>query len=850
MTKDKPKALEVIPENIPAELKQLRRWVCWRYEMREGKWTKPPIVAGSQEYANSTDEATWRTFDESLAAYHKHPDFYDGIGFSLCEADGFVGIDIDHVRDAATGKLNLWTAKQKENKHWTPSGPLEPLQIANCLDTYTEVSPSGCGLRIVTRGELPAAIKHGDFEAYKCSRYLTLTGHVLRDSMRKIRGAGNNLGEICAGFDALKVRVDPTAVIAEKGDVNRKSQCKGRGKSKTRTADEIIDKINSAENAPKFRRLFVDGDLSGHGNDASVADAALCAIVVSYCGESKSLLDDVFRKSKLMRQKWDDVHHSDGRTYGQGTIDYAFESRTWEYDWSRAGKSKGGGKGSIICDLAEIILQSQSFAVDAGGRLYRFVDGAYRLKAEQWIKARVKTLLIELGDAENWSSKLANEVLEYIRVDRPSMWERPPVDSINLRNGLLRVLDHAGQPIAFDRLTLAPHDPAWLSSIQLPVSFDPAADCPEIKRFVADVFPADAVELAWEIPGYLCRPITDIQKAILLIGQGGNGKSTWLTLITAFLGKVNISSLTLHRLEADKFATAQLYGKLANICPDLPTEHLTGTSVFKAITGGDPLVGEYKFLPQFEFTPFSRLIFSANAQPTSHDSSQGFFDRWLVIPFDNAIRGTEKELARGELDAMLSAPTELSGLLNKALQALPSMHRRHSFSASASTAAAGSEFKATTDPLAMWLERNTVDDPNAYIAMATLLAAYNGYLERKGRPCVSGKKFGTDLHQYRPRLENKQRMVAGKLVWCYIGIGLKPVHQHTESDAPASPDSRRSRHSHDNPILVYRGGSGTDGRMGAEEREQEEADRVNRVNGVKGHNKNGHPFAFEECDHN
>jgi phage/plasmid-associated DNA primase len=100
----------------------------------------------------------------------------------------------------------------------------------------------------------------------------------------------------------------------------------------------------------------------------------------------------------------------------------------------------------------------------------------------------------------------------------------------------------------------------------------------------------------------------------------------------AFIGKHNSTAASLHKLELDKFAGARLVGKLANICPDLPTSHLASTSIFKALTGGDVVTTEYKHKDSFEFTPFCKLLFSANKPPQSDDSTHGLFRRWQVIP--------------------------------------------------------------------------------------------------------------------------------------------------------------------------------------------------------------------------
>ncbi|MBI1955060.1 MAG: hypothetical protein HYS38_01555 [Acidobacteria bacterium] len=212
----------------------------------------------------------------------------------------------------------------------------------------------------------------------------------------------------------------------------------------------------------------------------------------------------------------------------------------------------------------------------------------------------------------------------------------------------------------------------------------------------------------WEIVAWLMTPYTSIQKAVLLMGDGANGKSTFLRAIMSFLGKHNTAAVSLHRLEGDRFSAARLVNKLANICPDLPSNDLVSTSVFKALTGGDPLLAEYKFKDAFEFIPYARLIFSANHAPKSKDASSAFFRRWLVIPFDRTFaEGAAGTMPRGVLDSQLSEPAELSGVLNRALDTIASL-RANGFSNASSTTQAMDEFRQATDPLAVWLDRNTV----------------------------------------------------------------------------------------------------------------------------------------------
>jgi len=415
-----------------------------------------------------------------------------------------------------------------------------------------------------------------------------------------------------------------------------------------------------------------------------------------------------------------------------------------------------------VYQIAELISGRHRFAQDVGGRLYIFRGGNYHSDGASFVRQRVKQLLERLRLSTKWSSHKAEEVTKYIEVDAPMLWDRPKIEVVNVLNGLLNV----GTRI------LSPHSPDFLSPVQLPVNFDPDARCPMWDKFISEVFPGDSEAIAWEIPAWLMTPDTSIQKAVLLTGDGANGKSTYLRAVLAFIGRQNVAAISLHRLENDRFSVARLVGRLANICPDLPSEDLSSTSMFKSITGGDALLAERKFEESFEFVPFTRLIFSANHPPKSQDASSAFFRRWVVVPFERTFHaGDPGTLPRDQLDAMLADPTELSGVLNKALEALASV-RGHGLSESESTLRAMDEFRQTTDPLAVWLDRNTTLEPDALIPADRVWQDYNQDCVTKGRPTISKTALGRAIAQLRPTVEKRQRTVNDRLSWCYVGIGL------------------------------------------------------------------------------
>jgi len=174
--------------------------------------------------------------------------------------------------------------------------------------------------------------------------------------------------------------------------------------------------------------------------------------------------------------------------------------------------------------VAETIQQGAHFGIDAGGKLYMYRKGVYTPCGENEIGKLVMLCLENLGMLFKWSSHRMREVLAYIRTMAPKISDCPPLDQINLENGLLRL----------GTREFTPHTPDWLSSVRIPVSFNSNAECPEINSFIKSTLPADAVEVAYELAADLLTPDRSHQKAILLVGEGGNGKSTFLSLLTNY----------------------------------------------------------------------------------------------------------------------------------------------------------------------------------------------------------------------------------------------------------------------------------------------------------------------------
>lgn len=438
--------------------------------------------------------------------------------------------------------------------------------------------------------------------------------------------------------------------------------------------------------------------------------------------------------------------------------------------------------------LGDQITAEDFFAKDAGGHLHVFALGVYRPLGENFIERQVKLLTRSNGRARPWSSRLASEVVKFIRVDAPLLQERPPLNIINMANGLLE----------WQTRVLLPHDPQFRSCVQIPVRYDPEAACPEWEAFIGEVFPADCQTLAYEIIAWLLCPDTTIQKAILLQGDGENGKSTFLSGVTALLGPENVAGVSLHKLETDRFSTASLIGKLANFCADLPSEHLASTSMFKAVVGGDRVFAERKYFAPFEFLPFCRLLFSANHFPQSKDSSYAFFRRWEVVPFTRTITTAQKS-AKPDILARLTTSVELSGLLNRCLDVLPALRQRQGFMPTETTASARQEYQENTDPLAVWIDRNTVLDPSGVVTKKDLFVKYSAESAEAGRPITPARTFYLAVKRLRPTLQETMRRVNGNPRDVFVGlafrqnegVGVVPVSDVSGTPTPPIAGEKR-----------------------------------------------------------
>lgn len=249
---------------------------------------------------------------------------------------------------------------------------------------------------------------------------------------------------------------------------------------------------------------------------------------------------------------------------------------------------------------------------------------------------------------------------------------------------------------------------------QLPYSYDPKATCFHTLAWLGDVTEGDEGKIA-TLRAFIKALLTGkrVQKFLEIIGPGGTGKSTFVTLLSNLVGLENITSTDLYNLEKNRFETASLYGKLLAVISDADI-YGGAVSVLKAVTGGDPLRFERK--NQQQCAPFiflGLLVLVANQPPQTTDYTSGLARRRLVVYFRNKVTDEDKRKyqAQGGIDAVLKS--ELPGILNWALE-MPDAEMYDAIqSISKGLNHSEREHLCDTNKLAAWVDEMLVVDEKA-----------------------------------------------------------------------------------------------------------------------------------------
>ncbi len=277
-------------------------------------------------------------------------------------------------------------------------------------------------------------------------------------------------------------------------------------------------------------------------------------------------------------------------------------------------------KGAFLFDKFAKYLKNAENIIKINGKLHIYRNGIYESGDEQ-----IEAAMIE--HIPNLSRSKRQEVLAYLGLLVSKESGIADANLIAFKNGVLNVADD----------TFTDFSPEYVITNKIPHNYNPEAKSELLEGVMRKLACGDenVYKLLYQSIGYCFYRRNELRKSFFLLGEKRNGKSTFLDMVGTLLGEDNTANLDLCEI-GDRFRTAELTGKLANIGDDINDEWVSNTAIFKKVVSGDTVTAERKGKDPFKLRSFAKFFFSANSLPRlgrGKDSS-AVLDRLVVIPFD------------------------------------------------------------------------------------------------------------------------------------------------------------------------------------------------------------------------
>lgn len=781
----------------------LQQFITWQaVPVPGGKPTKIPTDPKSRIPIDPHDPKNWLTYDQARATGLP-------VGFVLTDGDPYFCLDVDDAKDAAGN----WDQRALD-------------LLAMFPGAFSELSVSGNGFHVWGRADilalgprrkkfvLPSGLK---IEVYTDKRFIAL-------------GPNSNGGNPDLDWTALLASIVP--VSTDSTDSTPLVDVADPAWSGPTNDEELIALMLSARgsiaaafgDAASFADLWqarvdvlerVYPSTSGKPFDHSSADQALCNALAFWTGKNPARMDRLFRRSGLMRDKWERVDYSSvtiskavqstrnvySRRPAVAPVGTTFDQvMTEARDISpadveaikrlcgEAAKLGAVEKATVLSQLkantgltmADLKKQAGSeenepdhleFArkaiskigpeniIHVGQFSWKFSHGVWKRADDRELKKHVQATLA--ADGFTVTAPRISGVTDVMKTEifRPDHeFNLGNSETVNCTNGELEFVN--GQWL------LHPHRRELYRTTQIPIAFDPTARAPLFERFLMDVFRDDQdrddkIRVVLEMMGYSLMSHANREKFALLIGAGANGKSVLLATLEALLGKENVAGVQPSNFD-NRFQRGHLDQKLANIISELKQGETIADAELKAITSGEAATVEHKGKDPFVMRPFATCWFGTNHMPHTRDYSDAFFRRALVIKFNRVFAPSEQD---PNLKQKLRA--ELPGILNHALGAYAAVVVRNGFTVPASSLEAQRKWQVEADQVAQFVEDRCEPQPGATVGIGMLYSLYQGWAQATGVRNVLGQlQFGNRLEQlgYERTRTRHERVITGLLI--------------------------------------------------------------------------------------
>lgn len=623
---------------IPYELKNCPQWICWSATPDAGSHSgikKIPIDPKTGYNAKVNDSSTWTNFDTAVRKSSR----YNGIAFVFTDS-GFFGVDIDDMPDEVQ----------------TRSGIVK--EFVDTLDSYSEYSQSHNGIHIICKGKLPEGSRRKDkIEMYDTGRYFIMTGDVYSDA-------------------PIRDCTEQVKILHEKYLQKRISKPKSYSDyhtTVTLTEAEIIEKAENAKNGDKFKKLM-SGNFSDYPS-RSEADFALCSILAFWTGCNPDLIDSIYRKSGLMRDKWE--RSQSGSTYGALTIVHAIESCNDVYKNQFIDSDKSF---SVTIGKTSKPKIQKFYTNDDIGNSERFIDLygeniRYNFVDKKWIfYSGVKWVTDFYGTVDKLATESVQKMSEELKIylekygkdsDIYKAFEKHVKKSrsfISLKHIVEQsrsavpivpsqfdsermLLNTSTGTIDLQNRVTKKHDKNDYITKICGVKLAETDDCPRWKSFLTEIFNGDEnlIHYVQKAVGYTLTGSTVEECIFFLYGTGRNGKSTFLEVIREIFGDyaANIQPETIMMKKPGASAINSDIARLKGarlVTSAEPNEGVRlNEGLVKQLTGSDYITARRLYGEEFEFQPEFKLWIATNHKPVIRGTDVGIWRRIHLIPFTTVI---------------------------------------------------------------------------------------------------------------------------------------------------------------------------------------------------------------------
>lgn len=389
-------------------------------------------------------------------------------------------------------------------------------------------------------------------------------------------------------------------------------------------------------------------------------------------------------------------------------------------------------KGAFLFDQFARYIQQAENIIKLGGKLYIYRDGIYESGDEY-----IESAMIE--HIPGLSRSKRQEVLSYLSLLVSKESRVSDANFIAFKNGVLNVADD----------TFNEFSPEYIITNKIPHNYNPDAQSDLLDNVMNKFACGDenVYKLLYQAVGYCFYRRNELRKSFFLLGEKRNGKSTFLDLVGNLLGEDNTANLDLCEI-GDRFRTAELNGKLANIGDDINDEWVSNTATFKKVVSGDIVTVERKGKDPFKLRSFAKFFFSANSLPRlgrGKDSS-AVLDRLVIIPFDAKFTKDDEDYDPF-IKYKLRNEDVMEALIAKAIPALREVLINQEFSTCDKVLRNLEEFEIANNPILEFFDELDEDD---YLnePIKTLYQKYNSFCLTNNLQAISAIEYQRQMKKH------------------------------------------------------------------------------------------------------